>query len=69
MSETRTLDESELLQTYLAARDEACPACRYNLRGVAGTQCPECGRQLALGLREAGGLGRRRGLLLLVFGG
>ena len=57
MSETRTLDESELLQTYLAARDEACPACRYSLRGVAGTQCPECGRDEREGAPTQGPFG------------
>ncbi len=67
MNEQPTTDQ-DLLQTYLAGHDERCPACHYNLRGTAGPNCPECGRTLALGLREAGGLARRRGLLLVIFG-
>ncbi len=67
MNEQPTTDQ-DLLQTYLAAHDERCPACHYNLRGTAGPNCPECGRTLALGVREAGGLARRRGLLLVIFG-
>ncbi len=67
MNEQPTTDQ-DLLQTYLAAHDERCPACHYNLRGTAGPNCPECGRALALGVREAGGLARRRGLLLVIFG-
>lgn len=31
---------------YLASADHACPACRYNLRGVSALQCPECGRAI-----------------------
>lgn len=27
----------------LASVDVACPACAYNLRGVTGSRCPECG--------------------------
>ena len=67
MNEQPTTDD-DLLQTYLAGHDERCPACHYNLRGTAGSNCPECGRALALGVREAGGLARRRGLLLVIFG-
>ena len=67
MNEQPTTDQ-DLLQTYLAGHDERCPACHYNLRGTAGPNCPECGRALALGVREAGGLARRRGLLLVIFG-
>ena len=66
MNEQPTTDD-DLLQTYLAGHDERCPACHYNLRGTAGSNCPECGRALALGVREAGGLARRRGLLLVIF--
>ena len=28
---------------YLATRDHPCPKCGYNLRGTAGSRCPECG--------------------------
>ena len=34
-------------------RDIACPTCRYNLRGVPGPRCPECGRVISEILREA----------------
>lgn len=53
------------LQAYLADRDVACPHCKYNLRGVTATVCPECGRDLELCLRENHPLALRRGLLAL----
>lgn len=40
--------DHELLEQYLANRDELCPACGYNLRGLTGTHCPECGDELRL---------------------
>ncbi len=40
-------DESHL-RAFLADRDIPCPVCRYNLRGLASTSCPECGAQLDL---------------------
>ena len=40
-------DESHL-RAFLADRDISCPICRYNLRGLASTNCPECGAQLDL---------------------
>ncbi len=36
------------LRAFLADRDIACPVCRYNLRGLPSTSCPECGAQLDL---------------------
>lgn len=36
------------LQHFLADRDEKCPACDYNLRGLLSDQCPECGEALVL---------------------
>jgi hypothetical protein len=30
-----------------------CPHCRYDLRGVPGSICPECGRNVSLDLRIA----------------
>jgi hypothetical protein len=41
-------DEFELLRVYLADRDVACPQCKYNLRNLAGANCPECGEDLRL---------------------
>jgi hypothetical protein len=42
------------LQAFLAERDEPCPGCGYNLRGLAATVCPECRQTLVLrvGLAE-----------------
>ncbi len=31
------------LRSFLASTDAPCPACGYNLRGVATRLCPECG--------------------------
>lgn len=36
------------LTAYLADRDVACPGCGYNLCGLLGTTCPECGRELEM---------------------
>lgn len=36
------------LATYLANRDEPCPSCGYNLRGLSGNHCPECNTDLVL---------------------
>lgn len=56
MAEPGADSEAELLASYLAARDVACPGCRYNLRGCAGEACPECGRpiRLVIEAREPG---------------
>jgi hypothetical protein len=32
----------------LRGRDGACPACGYNLRDAACTQCPECGQAISM---------------------
>lgn len=40
--------ELDLLPTFLAGRDVACPACGYNLRGLREPRCPECGEAIAL---------------------
>lgn len=34
-------------------RKANCPHCRYNLSGVPGPRCPECGRNIAAYLQEA----------------
>lgn len=55
-------DANEMLRLYLAERDEACPGCGYNLRGLSGERCPECARELALAVahREVLGVRARR---------
>lgn len=47
---TEATPNDPLVAGYLASRDEPCPRCGYNLRGVAGGACPECGRELLLEL-------------------
>lgn len=42
------MSDLDLLKTYLAERDVACPACGYNLRGLASEACPECRQPLRL---------------------
>lgn len=56
------------LIAFLSDRDEPCPACGYNLRGVEASQCPECGGPLRLSLARRQRLGGWAPLLLLVFG-
>lgn len=41
-------DEFNMLTTFLGQRDVPCPGCKYNLRGLTGTRCPECDQELAL---------------------
>ena len=44
------MTEAELLTSYLAQCDAPCPGCGYDLRGVEGGVCPECGAALRLAL-------------------
>jgi hypothetical protein len=39
---------ADSLRTWLLDRDEPCPSCAYNLRGLNSDRCPECGNQLRL---------------------
>jgi hypothetical protein len=41
-----SLDEN--LRAFLAGRDEPCPGCGYNLRGLTSSACPECNQSLCL---------------------
>jgi predicted RNA-binding Zn-ribbon protein involved in translation (DUF1610 family) len=41
--EQHTERAGDLLREYLAGRDVGCDGCGYNLRGVMGVVCPECG--------------------------
>ncbi len=36
------------LAEFLANRDVPCPGCEYNLRGLTGETCPECGKQVTI---------------------
>ncbi|MEM9083588.1 MAG: hypothetical protein AAGB34_08335 [Planctomycetota bacterium] len=38
--------EETLLNEVLRDRDVPCPVCRYNLRGLTASACPECGANL-----------------------
>ncbi|MCZ6735300.1 MAG: hypothetical protein O7C65_05870 [Planctomycetota bacterium] len=40
--------QEEVLRVFLTDRDVPCPVCRYNLRGLGSTTCPECGVRLDL---------------------
>jgi len=37
-----------LLEQHLAANEDACPMCGYNLHNLRGDKCPECGQELTL---------------------
>ena len=37
-----------MLVAFLSEREERCPVCRYNLRGLTHPRCPECGQALRL---------------------
>jgi hypothetical protein len=52
---TGSRDDGAALRAFLGVRDVACPSCAYNLRGLSGATCPECGEALRLqvGLVEA----------------
>lgn len=46
--------ETDQLRAFLASTDAPCPNCRYNLRGLTSSVCPECNQHLVLrvGLAE-----------------
>jgi len=52
-----TVDDSphwtvqQQLLHYLGDRDVPCPVCGYNLRALTLPRCPECGREVTLGVR------------------
>lgn len=39
---------NDALRVFLAERDEPCPQCGYNLRGLTTAVCPECRTELAM---------------------
>jgi len=46
-------DGDDALRLYLSRRDVPCPACGYNLRGLASGRCAECGAPLELHVGSA----------------
>ena len=42
---------AQQLTAYLHDRDVPCPACGYNLRNLLSARCPECGRDVHLGVK------------------
>jgi uncharacterized paraquat-inducible protein A len=60
----------ELLATFLSQQDAHCPKCRFNLRGLQASVCPECGARLFLyvGSPSPRHLAYQTGLALLAGG-
>lgn len=57
------------LQAFVADRDVPCPACGYNLRGLRGRNCPECGLELRLMVQlEEQAMGALMATLAALFG-
>lgn len=55
MPEPLSKDDQSLLD-FVADRDVACPACKYNLRALTSPSCPECGNTLRLSVGVADGI-------------
>jgi hypothetical protein len=53
------------LRAFLAERDVACPGCGYNLRGIAGSGCPECGWLITLSELRAAAAAFGSGLVVM----
>ena len=67
-------DPHELLRSFLADRDQPCPSCGYNLRGLTTNHCPECAVPLGIGLTVRPPLSKhaRRGIIafaIIMFSG
>ena len=48
LAQDEVAEHDARLRAHLAGHDEPCPMCEYNLRGLTGTVCPECGEALRL---------------------
>jgi len=48
MDDNEASKQGTALDAHLAANDAPCEGCGYNLRGVVGGLCPECGRRNSL---------------------
>ncbi len=48
LPDPRSSDAAAALRAYLTDRDEACPSCSYNLRGLTSDCCPECNEVLVM---------------------
>lgn len=57
------MNDAEFLRAFLAERDVPCAGCGFNLRGLGGPTCPECGMALRLDVPRQTILDRRRGLV------
>lgn len=44
----RQRSNAERVRGYLAKHDVKCPGCGYDLKGLQGIQCSECGRILLI---------------------
>ncbi|MFO0830419.1 MAG: hypothetical protein U0637_01120 [Phycisphaerales bacterium] len=51
----QTPQSSPDLRSYLASRDVPCARCGYNLKGLTGDRCTECGARVELGVHPARG--------------
>lgn len=50
---TTVASEDEMLIAYLHQREVHCPVCKYDLRNLKHSECPECGRKLNLRVTAA----------------
>jgi hypothetical protein len=47
--------QTDSFAAFIAERDVECPGCGYNLRGLLGRECPECGGRIGWGAFRASG--------------